>query len=193
MTRTATCAISGVGALPTFAVYAVCAYFGGTKCGTPSELSIFHTTLHFDTGPKIALPRHKTVGGHIVISPYDYVLIVEDEACLQALLVRWLRSWNYKVVAVATADDALAIMTTTPATTVIADFHLPGEHNGLWLLEQIHRRWPETRVIFESGEHTDEVMQEAFARGAIAFLPKPFARERLQGALQRSAPISRAG
>lgn len=115
-----------------------------------------------------------------------YVLVVDDEEAVRKMLTRWLVAWGYDVMAVTTADEAIGVMTTLPAPIVITDIIMP-IHDGVWLLEQIRSRWPNTFVIMESGATQQDVIVRARKLGACEFLPKPFGREMLFQALQRAA------
>lgn len=115
-----------------------------------------------------------------------YVLVVDDEEVVGRVLTRWLSSWGYHAVAVRSADHALAVMEALPAPIVIADIIMP-VHDGIWLLEQINARWPDTVMIMESGARDERTVLAARRFGALDFLPKPFGREMLLQALQRAA------
>ncbi len=61
---------------------------------------------------------------------------------------------------------------------VLLDVKLP-DADGLDLLPQIKKRWPETEVIVLSGHGTITMAVEAGRRGAYNFLSKPFENEKL--------------
>ncbi len=52
------------------------------------------------------------------------VLLVEDDAALQGALARFLELQGFNVVAVATADEALAVSRTRRLAAAIVDLHL---------------------------------------------------------------------
>jgi len=53
------------------------------------------------------------------------------------------------------------------------------DNNGLELLPQVKKRWPDTEVIMLTGKGTMEMATEAGKRGAYNFLSKPFENEKL--------------
>jgi ATP-dependent Lon protease len=111
------------------------------------------------------------------------VLVVDDEASARAVLCRWLAGWGYEVWEAVSADAAIEVMEQTPADIVITDIRMP-VHDGVWLLQELRRRWPETAVIMESGVEDAEIVQNARRLGAQAFLPKPYGKEMLRQALE---------
>jgi DNA-binding NtrC family response regulator len=114
------------------------------------------------------------------------VLVVDDEEALRNILVRWIHQFGYEVTAVASADAAIAEMERVAAAVVITDILMP-IHDGLWLLDEVHQRWPKTVVIMESGILDQATVLKTRQQGAVDFLPKPFGREMVYQALERAA------
>ena len=79
-------------------------------------------------------------------------------------------------------------MAQAPADIVIVDLIMP-VHDGLWLLEQIHSRWPTTVAVVISGAQDEHVIVGARKLGAAAFVPKPLERELLHQALERANDV----
>src|SRR5687767_15794670 len=75
----------------------------------------------------------------------ERVLVVDDELGIRILLTRMLKGWGYGVWHVASAVEALEIMEAEPAEILLSDVSMP-EHDGLWLAEQVHARWPRTAI-----------------------------------------------
>ena len=113
------------------------------------------------------------------------VLVVDDEGSIRTVLTRWLRDWGYDATRVANADDAVREMERRPADIIFADITMP-IHDGIWLLEQVHQRWPKAQVIMESGVQESSTVLRAKQFGAVDFLPKPFGREMVHQALERA-------
>jgi DNA-binding NtrC family response regulator len=91
----------------------------------------------------------------ITLKRRPYVLVLDDEPSVSNVIARWLQGWGYSVVTANTADQALELMMRRPPAMVVADLLMPGDHDGLWLIERIHVRWPTTPVIVESGAYDD--------------------------------------
>jgi DNA-binding NtrC family response regulator len=68
---------------------------------------------------------------------------------------------------------------------VLLDLKLP-DANGLDLLPQIKKNWPETEVIVLTGEATFEAAVSATKRGAYHFINKPFDTQALQVTIDRA-------
>ena len=100
-------------------------------------------------------------------------------------MLRWLLKWGHDAVGARDAEDALAVMAEKPAEIVIVDLIMPG-HDGLWLLQEIHERWPTTVAVVISGAQDEHVILGARKLGAVAFVPKPLERELLRQALVRA-------
>ena len=95
------------------------------------------------------------------------ILIVDDEADLRAMLKSILED-DYTVLL---AEDAAALQRLYPLDApdvVLLDLKLP-DANGLDLLPQIKKAWPETEVIVLTGEATFEAAVQATKRGRVSF------------------------
>ncbi|HEX3626327.1 MAG TPA: sigma-54 dependent transcriptional regulator [Verrucomicrobiae bacterium] len=105
------------------------------------------------------------------------ILVVDDENDLRQLLAAVLG--EHYDVSQAASGAALKKLFPQPAPDVVLlDVKLP-DADGLDLLTQIKRRWPDTEVILLSGYGTMSMAIEAGRRGAYTFLTKPFENEKL--------------
>ena len=68
---------------------------------------------------------------------------------------------------------------------ILLDLKLP-DANGLDLLPQIKKNWPDTEVIVLTGEATFEAAVQATKRGAYHFINKPFDTQALQVTIDRA-------
>ena len=99
------------------------------------------------------------------------VLIVEDEILIRMLLAEALRQADCEVIEAANAEEAFAVLHTSPDPDVIVtDVRMPGSVDGFELAAYVRRTKPGLKVIITSGH--------AGPNGAIgladAFLPKPY-------------------
>jgi CheY-like chemotaxis protein len=109
------------------------------------------------------------------------LLLVEDEHLVAKGLMRMLAKSAQCTVA-ASADEALAMLETQTFDAVLSDFHMPGR-DGLSLLEEVSRRWPDTKRILHSGSMPVRA-KAAVARGEVhVLLDKPVARDVLMAAV----------
>jgi len=101
------------------------------------------------------------------------LLIVEDEDLIAKTIGRWVNSSGYPVTHATTADEALDAMKTEPAAVVICDVGLPGDHDGLWLVDELRRTYPTTAVVISTGRNylpASATMRD----GVVSYLLKPF-------------------
>jgi DNA-binding NtrC family response regulator len=112
------------------------------------------------------------------------ILIVDDEKDLRDLL----RSVVEEDFTVTEADSGAALQkcfSQDAPDVVILDLKLP-DANGLDLLPQIKKTWPECEVVVLTGEATFEAAVEATKRGAYHFINKPFNLQALQVTIGRA-------
>jgi CheY-like chemotaxis protein len=57
------------------------------------------------------------------------------------------------------------------------------EHDGLWLAEQVHAKWPRTAIIMSTAHRDAHTVQTSRKVGAAAYVTKPFVPYLLQEAL----------
>jgi two-component system response regulator GlrR len=102
-----------------------------------------------------------------------HVLLVDDDADLLRLLTIRLNAGNYRVTAVASAEAALARLAAELPDVVISDVRLPGR-DGLALFDEVRRQHAALPVILLTAHGSIPDAVEATARGAFAYLTKPF-------------------
>src|SRR5882672_91354 len=112
------------------------------------------------------------------------ILLVDDDATIRELLGVILRG-NYQL---SEADSGAALkqaFARTQPDVILLDIKLP-DADGLDLLPQIKKQWPETEVIVLTGNATFEAAVEATKRGAYHFLNKPFDTQGLLVTVERA-------
>lgn len=110
------------------------------------------------------------------------VLIVEDEDVVAKTMGRWLDACGYDLAYAATAEKAVAAVANSPAGVAVIDVGLPGEHDGLWLVEQLRRDHPGTAVVLATGR--DYLPASTTMRpGVVSYLLKPYGRDQLRNAV----------
>ncbi|MEW6336267.1 MAG: response regulator [Acidobacteriota bacterium] len=92
---------------------------------------------------------------------------------------------SYRVTAVASSEEALAIEDPTPFDGLLTDLSLPGD-SGLDLARVLTARWPKLRVVVMSGYAPDDVAHQLFEAGTVRFLQKPFDMAALARALREA-------
>lgn len=101
------------------------------------------------------------------------ICIIEDDDSVRRALQRLLRSVGYCVEAYATAEAFLNCLAQTQPSCLILDVHLPGL-SGLELQRCLRAQGRILPALVITAYTEENVREEAFQAGAIAFLPKPF-------------------
>jgi DNA-binding response OmpR family regulator len=103
------------------------------------------------------------------------VLIVDDEETLTWSMAKSLSRDRdkYEVEIANNGREALEILGKMPIDLVISDIRMP-DINGLDLLVQIKRDFPQTKVIIMTAYGSSDVQKEANKRGSLYYIEKPF-------------------
>ena len=112
------------------------------------------------------------------------LLVVEDDAPLQAALLRLLAQWGYATEQASTAGEALGWLERELFDLVLLDLGLP-DCDGLSLCRQLRRlpmHQPLVLMLTARDERTDKV--RGFEEGADDYVVKPFDPELLRARLQ---------
>ncbi|OLN29781.1 Response regulator of zinc sigma-54-dependent two-component system [Desulfovibrio sp. DV] len=101
------------------------------------------------------------------------VLIVDDEAIAVENLSHILAREGYAVSAAASGEEALAILGEREFDLVLTDLRMKGI-DGLAVLGESKRLWPDTEVVVMTGHATVATAVEAMRLGACHYLTKPY-------------------
>lgn len=114
------------------------------------------------------------------------ILIVDDEPTILLTLSYALHAKDVEVVTAGRLESAEEALKGNRFDVVIADVRMSGMLGveGLELLSYIKRYWPETRVIIMTAHGSEEAEQDALARGATAYYPKPVDIKVLSGKIR---------
>ncbi|MFN4117476.1 sigma 54-interacting transcriptional regulator [Acidovorax sp.] len=119
------------------------------------------------------------------------ILVVDDDADMLRLLSLRLQGAGYEVVAVGSAEAALAQLDVARPQLVLSDVRLPGR-DGLALFDDVRARHPSLPVILLTAHGTIPDAVEATSRGVFTYLTKPYdgrdLLEKIAQALALSAP-----
>jgi signal transduction histidine kinase len=119
------------------------------------------------------------------------VLLVEDEASVREGIAVLLETIGYRVIAVASGEEAMAIPFQPAPDLLLTDVTLAGM-NGSALGQRLRDRWPALKVVLMSGYFEEASRVNAGERGWY-FLQKPFEMaelaSHLRAALQETPHI----
>ncbi len=105
----------------------------------------------------------------------ETILLVEDEDSVREVTALLLESLGYRVLQVASAEEALALAESKQARIdlLFTDVIMPGMSG--WELAEAFRTYdPRIRVLFQSGHTDDIVVRLGILNAEVAFLQKPF-------------------
>jgi len=108
------------------------------------------------------------------------ILLVDDELIARENLSIIFLAEGYAVEAVANGLEAVAAMEREPADIVVSDLKMDGM-DGMDLLQELRKRWPDTKVIMITGYATVKTAVAAMRQGADQYLGKPVNLTKLRG------------
>lgn len=100
------------------------------------------------------------------------ILVVDDDEDARALLQSVLSRDEYDVTMAASTEDALRKLGVLSFEVAIVDLRLPGL-DGIYLLREIQRRWPDTLTIVLTAYAGLDSAVAALRAGAHDYLSKP--------------------
>ncbi len=122
--------------------------------------------------------------------PDARLLVVEDDVDQRRLVVEILRAAGWVVAEAASAEAALIEVERSPIDLVLGDWKLPAA-DGMALLRALRGSHPEIAFIMVTAYGTISRAVEAVRAGADDYLPKPFERQALLLAIERTLAARR--
>jgi DNA-binding NtrC family response regulator len=122
------------------------------------------------------------------------ILVVDDDAIVIRSCRRILEAEGLEVSAVPSADKALEAMKTFDFDLLLIDVKMP-KRDGMYLMREIKKNWPEIPTIVMSGYPTPETIAEVLRLGATLFIPKPFRPDELVKSVRqvlKNVPIKKS-
>ena len=119
---------------------------------------------------------------HDLAAPLS-VTIVEDEPLAQDVLMPAARIWDYECQAAATAEQALELLEHWPTAIVVTDLKMPGQ-GGIWLVQEIRRRWPQMSIIVLTAGHDPDAAASCLEAGADHYFLKPIKLDEFRHVLE---------
>jgi two-component system copper resistance phosphate regulon response regulator CusR len=120
------------------------------------------------------------------------ILVIEDEARIQAFVGRGLEAEGYTVVTADNGRDGLELASRGRWDLVVLDLLLPGL-SGLQVLRELHAARPHLPVVVLSARSDLQTKLRGFELGASDYVPKPFSLDellaRIRARLRGSSPF----
>jgi CheY-like chemotaxis protein len=117
------------------------------------------------------------------------VVFVEDDAAIRKLVQAALRSSPHEVHIATNGREGLELALRVRPDVVFTDVSMP-EMDGLQLCDAIRAR-PElanTRIVFITASVQREQIDRYIARGATAYIAKPFSTSELRAQVEKLVP-----
>ncbi|MBV1789615.1 response regulator [Marinobacterium sp. D7] len=123
-----------------------------------------------------------------------HILIVDDDPAVRDMFARYLRTLGFQVETSGEGSLALDICQQRLPALVMCDLRMPGQMDGIELLEALRHRYEALPVIVVSGTGEMHDAIQALKLGASDFLTKPLPdlevlRHAVERALERSRLI----
>ncbi len=120
------------------------------------------------------------------------ILLVDDDQDILRLVSMRLTGAGYNVVAVDSAEKALAAFAVSRPQVVVTDLKMSGM-DGMALFEEIRKQAPTLPVILLTAHGTIPDAVAATQRGVFGFLPKPFDGKLLLEQVEQALRVSGVG
>ena len=118
--------------------------------------------------------------------PQERILVVDDEESVLTVTAAMLENSGYTTTAVEGAEAAITRLSQDPNyDLILSDIVMPAT-DGLTLLDQLTTDHPSVPVVMFSAIKDVDVVINAFRRGAIDYLLKPFQRVELESIVLRA-------
>lgn len=118
------------------------------------------------------------------------VLVIDDEPALREILSQVLTTAGHRVVGAGNGKEASKALTSSAFDVVLTDVIMP-EKDGMQVISEVRKKFPEVRIIAMSGGghvSRDQYLKIAKGLGAHAVLEKPFANQKLLDTIEALLP-----
>jgi len=113
-------------------------------------------------------------------------LVVDDEAIVRRSVVRMLEAQGFTCLEAGTGREGLDVLASNgELPLIISDLRMP-ELDGIGLLREVRRRFPDTAVVMLSGMAETSVAVECLHLGAADFLVKPVSVSEMHARVARA-------
>lgn len=120
------------------------------------------------------------------------ILVVDDDDMFRKMTSRILSSWGYSVYQASDGREAVLLCEALRPKIVLLDAILPNMDGFETCRHMKHSRHDSFQVIMVTGDSEPEAVNQAFAAGAIDFVPKPIHYPVLEHRLKRLIETQKA-
>ncbi len=106
------------------------------------------------------------------------ILVIDDEPIVRISCERTLAPEGYNVTVAASGKEGLEMLEKETFGLVLLDLKMP-DMDGIEVLDNIKKKWPDTKVVMVTGYSTVDTAVQALRFGAFNFIEKPFTPDTL--------------
>jgi len=138
--------------------------------------------------PVAKISRTTSSSEHTAVRPAasGTVLLVEDDLAIRRLAQRTLAAEGYRVLVACDGADALKLLEEERAIDILVTDVVMPKLDGRKLAEAIHRRRPDTKVLYVSGYTDDMLVRRGVLSEKVDFLAKPYKPQALVQAIRKT-------
>src|SRR5690606_20591571 len=119
----------------------------------------------------------------------ENILIVDDDVQILELIQQLLQSLNYHTYKAISVKEAIAILQDQAIDLLITDLQMPGV-DGLQLVKYVSEHFPDIPKLAVTGFPSIDGALKAMKSGVMDYLIKPFTKEELKTAVQKSLALN---
>ncbi|WP_378186991.1 sigma-54-dependent transcriptional regulator [Aquimarina sp. W85] len=119
----------------------------------------------------------------------ENILIVDDDLTILELLQRHLQSYNFHSYKAISVKEAVQILRDTSIDLLITDLKMP-EIDGFELIKFVSEHYPNLPKLIVTGYPSVQDSLTAIKSGVVDYLTKPFTKEELKKAIDKSLNAS---
>ena len=101
------------------------------------------------------------------------VMIVDDNPDVREMSAAYLASLGYQTIEAESGERALELLQSAPVDLVFSDVIMPGGMNGLQLIDEVKRRYPDVATLAATG-YSENLLEKPDSARDLRILPKPF-------------------
>lgn len=114
------------------------------------------------------------------------LLVIEDEASVQAFLRAALERNGYHIVLATSGEEGLQLLKEREFSGIVSDMRTPGEVDGADVHEWLKANRPDMvkRMLFVTGDIVNEETMQTLRRTGVPCIEKPFRVQELVNAVK---------
>ena len=116
-------------------------------------------------------------------------MVIDDDKMILMILKQTLSKEGYRVLAVASGEEGIALLATSHVDLVLTDYLMPGM-SGIEVLNIIRQNQPLLPIIILTGHGDVALTIKAIQLGAVDFIEKPIHSRELLEVIKRTLEIS---